>query len=103
MGNYCKIYVVAQNAKRKGVVKLVNTIKLKAKMVENEINVEELAKRLNIDRSTLYRKINSEGDNISIKEAELIGRELSLTLDEVNDIFFSQYVAHDANGGEGAE
>ena len=58
--------------------------------------IEKLADLIGIDRSTLYRKISNNGDTITIKEADLIVKELNLTLKDANDIFFSQYVAQDA-------
>ena len=41
----------------------VNVNKLRGKIVENGLNMSTLAIKLEIDRSTLYRKINSEGIN----------------------------------------
>lgn len=72
---------------------MVNINKLKGKIVERGLTVEKLADTLGMDKSTLYRKINSSGDSISIKEADAIARALRLSLDDVNGIFFSQYVA----------
>ena len=54
---------------------MVNTNKLKGKIVECGMNISELAELIGIDKATLYRK------------------ELKLSKEEVNDIFFSQYVA----------
>lgn len=71
---------------------MVNVNKLKAKIVENGINVETLADRINMDRATLYRRLK-DGDMFTIGEAEAISRALSLTADEVNAIFFAQIVA----------
>lgn len=72
---------------------MVNVDKLKGKMVENRINVEELAKRLKMDRTTLYRKINSNGETFTIREANLIVKELGLSIEDASAIFFSQHVA----------
>lgn len=72
---------------------MVDVNRLKGKIAEKGINIEELAKRIGVDKATLYRKIKSDGKNISIKEAGLIARELSLSMDEVNSIFFSQQVS----------
>lgn len=71
---------------------MVNINKLKAKMVENEINASQLASKLGLDRGTVYRRFN-DGENFSIKEASEIARILKLTADEFNDIFFSEIVA----------
>lgn len=75
---------------------MVNVNKLKAKLVENGMNVEDLSERIGMDRATLYRRLSSNGDTFSIKEADKIIKELSLTKDEVNAIFFSQFVALNA-------
>lgn len=72
---------------------MVNVPKLKAKMTELEINVDELSKRVDMDRATFYRKLSAGGQTFLIKEADAICRELHLTRNEVNDIFFSQFVA----------
>lgn len=64
----------------------VNKELLKQK-IDEAGNVEEVAKEIGIDRSTLYRKINNGkfyiGELINIKS------KLSLTDDEANDIFFN--------------
>lgn len=78
---------------RKEVMKVVNVNKLKAKMVELGINIEGLSAKIGIDKATFYRRLASHGETFSIKEADLICRELNLSRDEVNAIFFSQYVA----------
>ncbi len=72
---------------------MVNINKLKGKIVECGINVSELAAAIGVDRATIYRKMSSEGENFTIKEADLIAKKLNLNCDEVNAIFFSQYVA----------
>ena len=46
-----------------------------------------------MDRSTMYRKINSNGENFSIKEADLIVKSLGLSKDDAVAIFFNQFVA----------
>lgn len=72
---------------------MVNVNKLKAKMVENEINVDEISDMIGIDRATFYRRLANNGETFSIKEADMIISALNLTKDEVNSIFFSQIVA----------
>lgn len=72
---------------------MVNVNKLKGKIVENEINIAMLANKIGVDKSTLYRKLNVDGESFTIKEADLIARELSLTPIEATAIFFSQFVA----------
>lgn len=72
---------------------MLNVNKLKGKIVEKGINISTLAKMINVDASTLYRKINNNGSTLTIKEADLIVKSLDLTADEANAIFFSQFVA----------
>ena len=72
---------------------MVNVNKLRGKMVEMGINADKMAEMIGIDRATFYRKLNNSGETFLIKEADIICRELKLTKDEVNAIFFCQYVA----------
>lgn len=72
---------------------MVNINKLKGKIVERGMNVETLANIVGMDKATLYRKINANGESFTIKEADSISKALNLTYEEVNSIFFSQYVA----------
>lgn len=72
---------------------MVNTNKLKGKIIECGMNVSGLAERIGIDKATLYRKMNSGGDNFTIKDASLISIELNLTPEEINSIFFTSDVA----------
>lgn len=58
---------------------MVNIQKIKAKMVEKKITQKMLAEVLGIDPSTLNRKINNiEGDNLTVKEAQEIMKELEI-------------------------
>ena len=72
---------------------MVNVNKLKGKIVENGMSVQELAELVNIDKATFYRKLNANGETFLIREADAISKALNLTMDEVTAIFFSQYVA----------
>lgn len=76
---------------------MVNINKLRGKIIENGLSVKDLADNLEMDRSTLYRKMNSEGDTITISDAMKISKVLNLTLEDVNSIFFSDFVALNAN------
>lgn len=72
---------------------MVNIRKLKAKMVEKDISIIQLANILSIDRSTVYRKFNKSGENFTVKDVEKIAKALSLTYDDINNIFFTDEVA----------
>ena len=73
--------------------KMVNINKLKGKIVESGLSMEILAKKIGINKSTLYRKINGKGNSFSIKEADLIVETLALSQAEAIAIFFAQLVA----------
>jgi DNA-binding Xre family transcriptional regulator len=72
---------------------MVNINKLKGKIVENELSIEKLAEKMGIDRSTLYRRFDSKGEDFTIKETGQICEILNLTEKEIAEIFFSQTVA----------
>ena len=72
---------------------MVNIQKLKGKMVENGVSVEKMAEIIGVNRSTMYRKLDPNGKNISIKEATIMARELKMSFSEVNEIFFNSEVA----------
>jgi plasmid maintenance system antidote protein VapI len=62
--------------------------KLKAKIVELGLNVESLADRIGMERSTLYRKLNNF-DKITIGEAIKMKSALEMTDAEATDIFLT--------------
>ncbi|MCX7772940.1 MAG: helix-turn-helix transcriptional regulator [Clostridia bacterium] len=72
---------------------MVNINKLKGKIVEKGMSIEKIAEKMGIDRATLYRKLNANGGNITIKDADKIALALDLSPSEAAAIFFSQYVA----------
>jgi DNA-binding Xre family transcriptional regulator len=75
------------------VPEIVNINKLRGKIVEQGVTIEKLAQEIGIDRSTLYRKMNGQGETFTIREANLICKTLNLNGQEATAIFFSQYVA----------
>lgn len=64
----------------------MNVNKLKGKMVEKNMNVETLASQINIDRSSLYRKLNN-AEKITIGEAKKMKEVLELSSSEACEIF----------------
>lgn len=71
----------------------VNVNRLKGKLVERGLTVTDLARMINVDRTTLYRKLTDGGAGILVREANAIATVLELTESEAMSIFFSQYVA----------
>lgn len=70
---------------------MVNVRKLKAKIVENGKTITEMSQVLGINPSTFYRKLKQ--NSFEIGEADVIVRELGLSVEDANAIFFSQIVA----------
>lgn len=68
---------------------MVNVNKLKARMVELDINACELSTRIGIDRATFYRRLSSNGETFLIREVDAIAKELKMTKDDINEIFFT--------------
>lgn len=60
---------------------------LKGKIVEKGMNVESLAEKIGIDRSSMYRKLNNF-EKITIGEAQKIKVVLNLSDEDANAIFF---------------
>lgn len=65
----------------------MNIKKLKGKMVEKGLNVESLATHMDIDRSTLYRKL-TDAEKFTVGEVQKLKDILNLTTDDASDIFF---------------
>lgn len=72
---------------------MVNINKLKGKMVEVGVTVGDLAEKLHINRSTLYRKLKCNAEKLTLREMNIIVKELSLTKEEATAIFFNNNVA----------
>ncbi len=62
----------------------------KAEIVRNGLSMKEVARRLNIDESTLYRKIKNNG-NFSREEINKL--ILLLHIEDPKSIFFSEKLA----------
>jgi predicted transcriptional regulator len=60
---------------------------LKGKIVEKGMNVETLAEKIGIDRSSMYRKLNNF-EKITIGEAQKIKDVLNLSDEDAKTIFF---------------
>lgn len=68
---------------------MVNVNKLKAKIVERNMSIEEFANKIKKNKATVYRKINGNGDNFTIKEVDSMIKALEISFpDEITSIFF---------------
>lgn len=66
----------------------MNTRLIREKVKSKGLSLEELANDIGIDRSTLYRKLQDDGETFKVSEMKLLISVLELTPDEVNLIFF---------------
>lgn len=71
----------------------MNTRKLKAKLVEKNVSIADLATILNVDKSTVYRKFNKAGEAFTVSDVDKIAKALYLTYNDINEIFFTNIVA----------
>lgn len=72
----------------------MNRNKLLAVLIERGMSVEKLAKCLGINKATLYKKMDkNQHADFYRRELIAIQRELGLSNDEMNAIFFEEQVA----------
>lgn len=71
---------------------MVNINKLKAKIVEKGMNVDDLAKFTGITKATIYRRFNNPSD-ITIEEADKLACTLDMNAEETREIFFARNVS----------
>lgn len=62
---------------------------LKKTMEERGINIQDLAKKIGVDASTLYRKLSAGGEKFTIGEVHRMMEAIPLSRDDANRIFLS--------------
>jgi DNA-binding phage protein len=77
----------------------VNINKFKGKVVERGLNITKLAKKVGMDRSTFYRKMQNDGETFTVREVNSIVNVLGLSAEEALEIFFTNSVACNATEG----
>ena len=87
------MYILSIADVRKKEGEFMNVNMLKGKMIERDVSIDQLALKMGIHKSSLYRKLNPNGDQMTIKEANVCVTELSLTSTEAVAIFFDSKVA----------
>lgn len=70
---------------------MTNTAKLKAKIVEKGMVQEEIAQALGMTIATFNYKVNNKRE-FKASEIKKLSEHLSLTVEEVNTIFFAEEV-----------
>ncbi len=72
---------------------MVDVDKLRGVLAEKRLSVASISEKIGVDKATFYRKLNGNGDNFTIREADAISRELNLNKNEAVSIFFNQFVS----------
>lgn len=67
---------------------MANIYLLKEKIKSADIEVDDLAQKIGIDRSTFYRKLAKEGSTFSLAEADKMKSILNLNREDAMLIFF---------------
>lgn len=68
---------------------MIDTKEIKAQLKREGMTQAELARNVNMDPSTLNRKINNaEGEKLTVKEATRIAEVLKIPRDMLTNIFF---------------
>ena len=71
---------------------MINSSKIKGKMVEIGINQKDVAKELNLAPPTVSQKINNIRP-MDLDEAEALAKMLKIPLSDFGEYFFSDTVA----------
>lgn len=71
-------------------------LKLRGRIVEKGLTIEQVARKMSIDRSTLYRKLQDGGTQFTILEAKRLCEILALSGSEAAAVFFDHPVAPSA-------
>lgn len=66
---------------------------LNEKIKEAGINKQTLAKQLDIDEATLYRKLKRNGESFTVKEVNKMIQTLQISNIEAANIFFNEKLA----------
>ena len=74
---------------------MVNVLKLKALLVEKDKDMDFLAETMGVSKATAYRKCENP-DSFTVGDVDKIGRAFELNAGQLNDIFFTQFVASNA-------
>lgn len=72
---------------------MVDIEELKRVMVVRGVTNEKLSEELNIDPSTLYRRLKNKGSKFNIEEAQKIKEVLKLSDKAAIKIFFKKWLA----------
>ena len=66
----------------------MNALKFQQVLDKRGLKKEDLAKIVDKDRATIYRRFANKGDNFTVEEVQKIKEALDLTDEETISIFF---------------
>lgn len=72
---------------------MVKIERLKGKMKEKGVSVKEAAEAVGVDQSTFYRKLERQGENFTIIQAQRLVNFLGLSAEDACEIFLNQKLA----------
>lgn len=73
-------------------MRIIKINELKAEIVRNGLTMEEFSDKARINRTTLWRRLNSP-DELTLSEIKAMSKALNLSSDKVVDIFFADKVS----------
>lgn len=71
----------------------INVDALKEKLAEKNMNIDQIAEAIKVNRATFYRKLKAGGVKFTIGEIQKMISALNLSDDEARIIFFTSKVA----------
>lgn len=71
----------------------MNVEKMKRFMKENGLTPKDMANAAEINESTWFRKMNRDGDTVTVKEMNMIINAFGIPKAEAADIFFNEKLA----------
>ena len=71
----------------------MNVEKMKRFMKDHNLTPADMAKAAEINESTWYRKINRDGDTLTVREMNLIREAFGMKKSEAAEIFFNEKLA----------
>ena len=79
---------------------MVKIESLKGKMKEKGVSVQEAAEAVGVDQSTFYRKLERQGENFTIIQAQRLVNFLGLSAEDACEIFLNQKLTQTRAGKE---
>ena len=68
---------------------MLDILKLKGKLAENNLNMTSLSKKIGMSKNTLYRKIANNGETLNLGDIKNICKVLDLSFEDACTIFMN--------------